>query len=180
MICFLFLLAAITPPGEADAMDALAAGELYLQTFGRMAEGVHRDDSTGILLSSMGCVMDHERMQYISDWNDFIIHTWEYLGSDSTFFFIRSGEETLEYGNSTLIYRDQWGSAQTEIYPEELAGIAQLVRNNVDQDTDSYGYLEMYSPLWEDTVSLALPADRGVIENILIRGREAARVNRPL
>ncbi len=43
--------------GATEAMEAFARGELYYISFGRPSAEVVRDDETGILYSSMGCVV---------------------------------------------------------------------------------------------------------------------------
>jgi len=161
----------MSPPGEVAAMEAYAAGELSLVYIGELPPEGYRDSATGILLESLGCEYDPDTEQFMEDWNGFTMNVWRYLGSDSTFFVIKTDLESLEYRNMSLVYRDQWGSVPIDIRPENIAAVVSLVCRT-DTVVDSMSVrLEVYTPLQGDTLSAYVSSDATVIADLLARGR---------
>ncbi|MCK5131946.1 MAG: hypothetical protein KAR40_07325 [Candidatus Sabulitectum sp.] len=174
----LFLLSSIiTPPGEAAAMDAFAQGRLSLVCIGEPAPEGYRDQETGILLESLGCEWNEETGQFSEDWNEYMLNLWSYLGSDSTYFVVRSETESLEYRDRVLLYRDAWGSVPAEIFPEDLASLAEVSRYSLRDSFEDIAYLEMYTPLWGDTLRTEIPLYSPVIVTLFARGWREIRRN---
>ncbi len=163
--------------GATEAMEAFARGELYYISFGRPSAEVVRDDETGILYSSMGCVVREGDMEYMEGWNGFMSQAWETLSDPGVFFSLRTDTESLEYSHGRCVYRDMWGSVPVEIYPEELSHVFWLARRNIRGEAGVYGHLQAYSPSAGDTLSARVPADTDILERLFQRGREAIRIN---
>lgn len=174
----LFLVSAIvTPPGEAAAMDAFAQGRLNLVYIGELPPVGHRDLETGLLLESLGCEWDQETEQFSEDWNEYMLNLWSYLGSDSTYFTIRNVAESLEYRNGVLVYRDSWGSVPFEIFPEELASLVEISRYSLRDSFEDIVYVEMYTPLRDDTLRTELPLYSPIIASWFEKGKMEIRRN---
>ena len=173
----LILCLSLFSPGETDAMDAFADGELYLVTFGRPPAEIFRDSLTGIRFRSMGCVLRDGDMEYQEDWNGFMIDAWNGISGPGTYFVLRNGSESIEYSDGSCIYRDSWGSVPVDLYPEELARIVWLSRAEPCGEEVSSGYLELFVPSMEDTVRVAVNADSEVIRELFQRGGTAIRTN---
>jgi len=179
MISLILFLSIITPPGETDAMEAFAGGDIYLVTFGRPSAVVFRDSVTGIRFQSLGCVVRDGDIEYQNEWNDFMLNLWNYLGSDSTFFFIGTETEAIDYAAGECIYRDQWGSVPIVLYPEELAHIVWLATGARREGSELYARLVVGTPLWDDTLSTTVTAGTDVLRELFQRGREQIRTNQP-
>lgn len=177
MLLLLLVSAVVTPPGEAAAMDAFSQGKLNLVYIGISAPQGNRDTETGLLLSSWGCRSYPEAEQFCEDWNDYVLNLWSYLGSDSTYFVVRNDAESLEYHDFVLVYRDQWGSVPIEIFPEYLASLAEISRYSLRDSFEDIVYLEMYTPLWDDTLNTEIPLYSPVIVSLFDKGRREIRRN---
>ncbi|MCK5787294.1 MAG: hypothetical protein KAH54_12150 [Candidatus Sabulitectum sp.] len=172
-----FLSSIITPPGEAAAMDAYVQGRLNLVYIGEPFPVGYRDLETGILLESLGCVLDERKEQYRDEWNDYMLNIWVCLGSDSTYFVVRSETESLEYYEGALVYRDSWGSVPVEIFPEDLSALSEVARYSLRDAFEDIVYLEMYTPLWEDTLRTEIPLHSPVVTLLLDKGRREIQRN---
>ncbi len=177
MLLLILLSAIVTPPGESAAMDAFQEGRLSLVYIGELPPVGFRDIETGLLLESLGCEWDRETELFSEDWNKYMVNVWSYLGSDSTFFTIRSNEESLVYKNCELVYKDSWGAVPLQIFPEELASLVAISGYSLRDSFDNIVYVEMYTPLWQDTLRTELPLSSTVINNWFARGRREIRRN---
>ena len=177
-VSILFCVFAImAPAGTIAAMDAFAEGRLSLVYIGDPPPVDYRDSETGILLESLGCESDSETERFRDSWNDFVLYQWSYLSSDSTFFVIRNAAESLEYRECVLVYRDAGGSVPIDIFPEELASLAATSRYSLRDSFENIVYLEMYTPIWDDTLKTELPLRNPVVVSLLERGRREIRRN---
>ncbi|MCD4706228.1 MAG: hypothetical protein K8S62_00640 [Candidatus Sabulitectum sp.] len=177
MLILLLLSSIVTPPGEAAAMDVFTQGRLNLVYIGQPGSEAYRDRETGLLLESWGGRSYPEAEQFCKDWNDYVLNLWSYLGSDSTCFVVRDGAESLEYRDNVLVYRDSWGSAPIEIFPEDLASLAEISRYSLRDSFENIVYLEMYTPLWDDTLNTEIPLYSPVIVSLFDKGRREIRRN---
>lgn len=175
MISLLLVLSVISPTGGAGPMEVFGGGDIYLVTFGKSSGEVCRDSVTGIRFESLGCVVREGDLEAQQEWNDFMLDLWSYLGSDSTFFVLRTETESLEYRGKVCLYRDRWGSVPMDLYPEELASIVSM--SCMDTEEGSEARLTIYTPLRTDTISVAVQADSAVLQMLLQRGREQIRLN---
>ena len=106
-----------------------------------------------------------------------MLYLWSRMGSDSTYFVVKTGIESLEYRNCQLVYRDEWGSVPIEIFPEELSALL-AVSNNCNDDTVADAcFLEMYTPLQEDTIVSGVSASSPAVAVLFDRGRREIRRN---
>jgi hypothetical protein len=167
----------ISPPGEAAAMESYAGGELCLVYIGELAPEGCRDNDTGILLESLGCEWDEETEEFMEDWNSFIMNAWGYLGSDSTYFTLKVGSESLEYRNRSLVYRDPYGSVPIEIRPEEISSLEWIVNHPLEISEDVNAFLEIYVPLRSDTLRATVSPGLATIDGLLSRGRRQIQIN---
>ena len=164
-------------PGTENAVEAYAGGELYLITFGRPSTEVFRDSVTGIRYHSLGCVVRDGDLEYMEDWNRFMLDVWRNLDTSETFFLLHTETEGIDYRNGTCIYIDEWGSVPIELYPEELAYIVRLGSMITRVEAEDYGRLELLVPSMEDTLSVTVSLDSEIIRELFQRGRQAIRVN---
>lgn len=172
VMCLSFL-----SPGVTDAMEANARGELYLITFGRPSAEVSRDSVTGMRFHSLGCVVRDGDMEYMEDWNRFMLDIWRNLDTCETFFSLHTDTEGIEYRNGICIYMDDWGSVPIDLFPEELAHMVRLGSMITRVEAENYGRLELLVPYMEDTLSVTVPLDTEIIRELFQRGRQAIRVN---
>ena len=177
MLWLLLVSAVVTPLGEAAAMEAFAQGRLNLVYIGEPSPVGYRDRETGLLLVSLGCEWDQETEQFSEEWNDYMLNLWSYLGSDSTYFTIRNVAESLVYRNGALVYRDSWGSVPFDIFPEELASLVEISGYSLRDSFEDIVYVEMYTPLWDDTLRTELPLHSPVIQTWFARGKREIRRN---
>ncbi len=177
MLLLLLVSAMVTPPGEAAAMDAFAQGRLNLVYIGQPTPVDYRDMETGLLIESLGCEWDQETEQFSEDWNNYMLNLWSYLGSDSTCFTIRNVAESLEYRNGVLVYRDAWGSVPFDIFPEELASLVEISGYSLRDSFEDIVYVEMYTPLRDDTLRTELPLHSPVITTWFEKGKREIRRN---
>ncbi len=177
MLLFLLIATVITPPGMGDAIEAFSQGRLNLVYVGELPPIGYRDRETGLLLESIGCEMSDESSAYASNWNDYMLKQWAYLGSDSTSFVIRYEEEALEYRNNELVYRDSHGSVPISILPEDLAGILAVLHYSLRDSFEEIVYIEFRSAQVDEVVSTELPFHTDCIEKLFVEGRLAIRRN---
>ena len=164
-------------PGTAEAIEAYVSGELCLITFGKPSAEVTRDPATGLLCRSLGCVIREGDLEYMEDWNRFMMDAWRMVAADELFFSLEVETESLEYKNGICIYRDSWGSVPVEVYPEEIAHVVFLGSRTVRVEAECYGRLELFQTQYSDTLRARVPLDSDVILDMFRRGREAIRVN---
>lgn len=177
MLLLLLIATVITPAGMGDAIEAFSQGRLNLVYIGEPPEAGYRDMETGLLLESIGCLMSEESSIYLSDWNKYMLKQWSYLGSDSTSFIIRYGEESLEYRNNELVYQDASGSVPIPILPEDLSGILAVLHYSLRDSFEEIVHIEFRSAQVNDVVSTELPFHTDCIERLFLDGRMAIRRN---
>jgi len=175
---FMMLMSTLTlPEGEAAAMDAFDQGKMNLVYIGELPPQEHRDIETGMLLEPLGCEWAQQAEEFSENWNSYMLYLWSRMGSDSTYFVVKTETEILEYRNCQLVYRDEWGSVPIEIFPEELSALL-AVSNNCNDDTVADAcFLEMYTPLQEDIFRTEIPVRSEVVTRLFDRGRREIRRN---
>ncbi len=177
MLLFLLIATVITPPGMSDAIEAFSQGRLNLVYVGELPPVGYRDQETGLLLESIGCEMNEESSTYASDWNDYMLKQWAYLGSDSTSFVIRYEEESLVYQNNELVYIDSNGSVPIPILPEDLAGILAVLHYSLRDSFEEIVHIEFRSAQVDEVIATELPYHTDCIERLFVEGRLAIRRN---
>jgi hypothetical protein len=177
MLFLIFMSVLMPPEGEIAAMEAFSQGRMNLVYTGELQPEGYRDTETGMLLESPGCEWDQDGEKFSDDWNSYMQYLWSRVGSDSTYFIIRTETESLEYWRCELVYRDAWGSVPTEIFPEEFAALLETSQYSLRDTIDNICWLEMYTPLQEDTIRTEIPVRSEVVARLFDRGRREIRRN---
>jgi hypothetical protein len=177
MLFFMLMSVLMPPEGKIAAMEAFSQGRMNLVYIGELPPEGYRDTETGMLLESLGCEWDLDKENYSDGWNSYMQYLWSCVGSDSTYFVIRTETESLEYRNCELVYRDAWGSVPIDIFPEEFAGLLETSGYSLRDTIDNICWLEMYTPLQEDTIRTEIPVRSEVVARLFDRGRREIQRN---